>query len=80
ALALSACKPQPGRPADAAAPVAETKPAAAPAAAKRLDLPGMTLLPGLIDMHTHIDSDPHYGGYTYLQFGDRFWSMLAVKH
>ncbi|MGO4262946.1 5'-nucleotidase, lipoprotein e(P4) family [Lysobacter sp. TAB13] len=34
ALALSACKPQPGRPADAAAPVAETKPAAAPAAAK----------------------------------------------
>jgi imidazolonepropionase-like amidohydrolase len=53
---------------------------AAPAAARRLDLPGMTLLPGLIDMHTHIDADPHYGGYTYLQFGDRFWSMLAVKH
>ncbi|MBT2748428.1 MULTISPECIES: 5'-nucleotidase, lipoprotein e(P4) family [unclassified Lysobacter] len=37
ALALSACKPQPGRPADAAAPVAEAKPAAAPAAAKTGD-------------------------------------------
>ncbi|MGO1072362.1 Xaa-Pro dipeptidase [Lysobacter sp. CA199] len=53
---------------------------AAPDGVERLDLPGMTLLPGLIDMHTHIDSDPAYGGYTYLQFGDRFWSMLAVKH
>ncbi|MEH6417942.1 Xaa-Pro dipeptidase [Pseudomonas sp. CGJS7] len=53
---------------------------AAPEGVKRLDLPGMTLLPGLIDMHTHIDADPQYGGYTYLQFGDRFWSMLSVKH
>ncbi|MGH8083394.1 MAG: amidohydrolase family protein [Lysobacter sp.] len=53
---------------------------AAPSGAQRLDLPGMTLLPGLIDMHTHIDADPHYGGYTYLQFSDRFWSVLAVKH
>lgn len=50
----------------------------APADAKRIDLPGMTLLPGLIDMHVHIDSDPLYGGYTGLQYGDRFWSMLAV--
>jgi imidazolonepropionase-like amidohydrolase len=50
----------------------------APADAKRIDLPGMTLLPGLIDMHTHIDSDPSYGGYTGLQYGDRFWSMLSV--
>ena len=53
---------------------------AAPEGAKRVDLAGMTLLPGLIDMHTHIDADPHYGGYTYLQFSDRFWSVLAVKH
>src|SRR5687768_2207207 len=29
-----------------------------PAAARRIDLPGMTLLPGLIDMHVHLDSDP----------------------
>ena len=52
----------------------------APADAKRIDLPGMTLLPGLIDMHVHLDSDPTYSGYTGLQFGDRFWSMLMVPH
>ncbi len=51
-----------------------------PEGARRLDLPGMTLLPGLIDMHVHLDSDPSYGGYTGLQFNDRFWSVLAVKH
>jgi imidazolonepropionase-like amidohydrolase len=52
----------------------------APADAKRIDLPGLTLLPGLIDMHVHLDSDPLYGGYTNLQFGDRFWSMISVPH
>ena len=52
----------------------------APPDAKRIDLPGMTLLPGLIDMHVHLDSDPLYGGYNNLQFGDRFWSMLMVPH
>ena len=52
----------------------------APTDAKRINLPGMTLLPGLIDMHTHLDTDPLYGGYTYLQFSDRFRSVLAVPH
>jgi imidazolonepropionase-like amidohydrolase len=47
---------------------------------QRVDLPGMTLLPGLIDMHVHLDSDPSYGGYTGLEFGDRFWSVLTVPH
>jgi imidazolonepropionase-like amidohydrolase len=51
-----------------------------PAAARRIDLPGMTLLPGLIDMHVHLDSDPSYGGYNPLQFNDRFWSVLSVVH
>jgi imidazolonepropionase-like amidohydrolase len=46
----------------------------------RYDLGDMTLLPGLIDMHVHLDSDPTYGGYTGLQFGDRFWSVLTVPH
>jgi imidazolonepropionase-like amidohydrolase len=46
----------------------------------RVDLPGMTLLPGLIDMHVHLDSDPSYGGYTGLEYGDRFWSVLTVPH
>lgn len=48
--------------------------------ARRIELPGLSLVPGLIDMHVHLDSDPSYGGYTGLQFSDRFWSMLAVKH
>jgi imidazolonepropionase-like amidohydrolase len=51
-----------------------------PADAKRIELPGMTLLPGLIDMHVHLDSDPTYGGYTGLQFGDRLWSVLTVPN
>lgn len=53
---------------------------AAPAGAERIDLKDMTLLPGLIDMHVHIDSDPTYSGYSYLQFSDRFWSAVSVTH
>jgi imidazolonepropionase-like amidohydrolase len=47
---------------------------------KKIDFPGMTLIPGLIDMHVHLDADPTYGGYSNLQFGDRFWSVLTVPH
>ncbi len=56
--------------------------AATPAAADatRIALPGMTLLPGLIDMHVHLDADPTYGGYKGLEYNDRFWSALAVAH
>jgi imidazolonepropionase-like amidohydrolase len=53
---------------------------ALPAEVERIDLPGMTLLPGLIDMHVHLDADPSYGGYSGLQFSDSFWSVLAVVH
>ncbi len=53
---------------------------AAPAGAERIDLKDMTLLPGLIDMHVHIDNDPTYSGYSYLQFSDRFWSAVSVTH
>ena len=51
-----------------------------PADGKVLRYDGLTLVPGLIDMHVHLDSDPTYGGYTYLQFNDRFWSVLGVVH
>ena len=46
----------------------------------RHDLGDVTLLPGMIDMHVHIDSDPTYSGYSYLQFNDRFWSAVSVAH
>ena len=54
--------------------------AAANSDATRIALPGMTLVPGLIDMHVHLDSDPTYGGYSYLEYNDRFWSALSVVH
>jgi imidazolonepropionase-like amidohydrolase len=47
---------------------------------RHIDLAGISLLPGLIDMHTHLDSDPRYGGYSGLQFSDRFWSVIAVPN
>jgi imidazolonepropionase-like amidohydrolase len=51
---------------------------AVPEGARRVDLPGMTLLPGLIDMHTHITADPRYGGYRGLEFTDNFWTVVGV--
>ncbi|HYI39309.1 MAG TPA: amidohydrolase family protein [Allosphingosinicella sp.] len=49
-----------------------------PAGARRIDLPGKTLLPGLIDMHVHLDSPADIGGYRGLEFTDSFWAMTAV--
>src|SRR6185437_17043571 len=48
--------------------------AAAPAGARHIDLPGLTLLPGLIDMHVHLTSDPAFSGYRRLEFTDNFWT------
>ncbi len=53
---------------------------AIPAEARRIDLPGMTLLPGLIDMHVHLDSDPTIGGYRGLEYAQSFSSVISVKH
>ena len=48
--------------------------------ATRIDLAGHTLLPGLIDMHVHLDGRPEYGGYSGLQFTDRFWTAIGVAN
>lgn len=51
-----------------------------PSAAEVVELPGVTLLPGLIDMHVHIDSDPTLGGFTGIGFPDAYASIVAVPH
>jgi imidazolonepropionase-like amidohydrolase len=54
--------------------------ATAPADARHVDLPGITLLPGLIDMHVHLTSDPKFSGYRYLEFTDNFWTVVGVAN
>jgi imidazolonepropionase-like amidohydrolase len=51
-----------------------------PADARRVDLGARTLLPGLIDMHVHLTSDPLYSGYRELQFTDAFWMTVGVAN
>ncbi len=52
----------------------------APSGARHVDLPGMTLLPGLIDMHVHLTGDPHFSGYKGLEFTDNFWTVVGVAN
>jgi len=60
--------------------IVEVRSGEPPADARVIRFDGLTLVPGLIDMHVHLDSDPTYGGYTHYQFNDRFWSVLQVPH
>jgi imidazolonepropionase-like amidohydrolase len=53
---------------------------AVPDGATRIDLPGETLLPGLIDMHVHLDGDPRIGGHQDLDYTDTFWAVIGVPN
>ncbi|MBB5730527.1 Xaa-Pro dipeptidase [Sphingomonas prati] len=51
-----------------------------PAGATSIDLGGRTILPGLIDMHVHLTSDPTLSGYRGLEFTDAFWTVVGVAN
>ncbi|MEY2757675.1 MAG: hypothetical protein RIR33_1453, partial [Pseudomonadota bacterium] len=51
-----------------------------PSAAIVHELSGVTLLPGLIDMHTHIDSDPTMGGFTGIGLPDAYGAVISVPN
>lgn len=51
-----------------------------PEGAQHIDLTGMTLLPGLIDMHVHLAGTPRINGYDRLRFTDSFWPTLGVPN
>lgn len=53
---------------------------AIPVGARRVDLPGKTLLPGLIDMHVHLTSLAEVGGYRRLEYTDSFWTAVGVAN
>lgn len=48
--------------------------------ARRVDLGHVTLMPGFIDMHVHLTSDPSLGGYKSLAFTDNFWTVVGVAN
>lgn len=49
-----------------------------PRHATRVDLRGLTVLPGLIDMHVHLTDDPVYEGRRGLHFTDSYWIAHGV--
>ena len=53
---------------------------AVPAGARRIDLPGETLLPGLIDMHVHLDADATINGLNRLRYTDSFFAVIGVAN
>ena len=47
---------------------------------RHIDMSGKTLLPGLIDMHVHLDGPADIGGYRGLEYTDSFFGMTAVAN
>lgn len=47
---------------------------------EHVDLADKTLVPGLIDMHVHLDSPADIGGWRGLEFTDSFFAMTAVAN
>lgn len=47
---------------------------------KHVDMGGKTLVPGLIDMHVHLDSPADIGGFRGLEYTDSFFAMTAVSN
>jgi imidazolonepropionase-like amidohydrolase len=58
--------------------VADSRVVQIPAGTRHINLAGKTLLPGLIDMHVHLDSPADIGGYRGLEYTDSFWQAAAV--
>nr|WP_038283033.1 amidohydrolase family protein [Pacificimonas flava] len=52
----------------------------APPDAEFVDLPGLTLVPGLIDMHVHLTGVADIGGYRSLGYTDAFWTVMGVPN